>query len=93
MIEAAGADLGQPATINGAFGGNAQQFEASTKSMPMLFVAAIIVIYIVLGVLYESFAHPITILSGCRRPASAQWRSCGCSTSRSMSSASSALCC
>ncbi len=64
LIDAAGADLGQPATINGAFGGNAQQFEASTKSMPILFVAAIIVIYIVLGVLYESFAHPITILSG-----------------------------
>jgi HAE1 family hydrophobic/amphiphilic exporter-1 len=64
LIDAAAADLGQSATINGAFGGNAQQFEASTNSMPILFVAAIIVIYIVLGVLYESFAHPITILSG-----------------------------
>nr|WP_310522820.1 efflux RND transporter permease subunit [Polymorphobacter sp.] len=64
LIDAAANELGQPATINGAFGGNAQQFEASTGSMPLLFIAAIIVIYIVLGVLYESFAHPITILSG-----------------------------
>lgn len=64
MIEAAEAELGMPATVTGALGGNAQQFEASTASMPLLFVAAIIVIYIVLGVLYESFAHPITILSG-----------------------------
>jgi HAE1 family hydrophobic/amphiphilic exporter-1 len=64
VIEKAAADLGQPAGISGSLGGNAQQFEASTKSMPILFLAAIIVIYIVLGVLYESFAHPITILSG-----------------------------
>ncbi|WP_439545617.1 efflux RND transporter permease subunit [Sandarakinorhabdus sp.] len=64
LIEAAAADLGQPAGVSGALGGNAQQYEASTKSMPILFLAAIIVIYIVLGVLYESFAHPITILSG-----------------------------
>jgi hydrophobe/amphiphile efflux-1 (HAE1) family protein len=64
LIDAAAADLGQPAAITGAFGGNAQQYESSTKSMPLLFIAAIIVIYIVLGVLYESFAHPITILSG-----------------------------
>jgi HAE1 family hydrophobic/amphiphilic exporter-1 len=64
LIDAAGASLDQPSSISGAFGGNAQQFESSTKSMPILFLAAIIVIYIVLGVLYESFAHPITILSG-----------------------------
>ena len=64
LIDAAAADLEQPATISGAFGGNAQQFESSTGSMPLLFMAAIIVIYIVLGVLYESFSHPITILSG-----------------------------
>ncbi|GGE04012.1 multidrug transporter [Polymorphobacter glacialis] len=64
MIDAAAAELGQPATISGAFGGNAQQFESSTESMPLLFIAAIIVIYIVLGVLYESFVHPVTILSG-----------------------------
>ncbi len=64
LIAAIAADLGQPATISGAFGGNAQQFQSSTDSMPILLLAAIIVIYIVLGVLYESFAHPITILSG-----------------------------
>ena len=64
LIDDAATDLEQPATIIGAFGGNAQQFDASTKSMPLLFLAAIIVIYIVLGVLYESFVHPITILSG-----------------------------
>ena len=64
LIEAAAADIGQPMGVSGALGGNAQQFEASTKSMPILFLAAIIVIYIVLGVLYESFVHPITILSG-----------------------------
>jgi HAE1 family hydrophobic/amphiphilic exporter-1 len=64
LIDAASADLGQPASITGSFGGNAQQFQSSTGSMPILFLAAIIVIYIVLGVLYESFAHPITILSG-----------------------------
>jgi HAE1 family hydrophobic/amphiphilic exporter-1 len=64
LIEAAAAEIGQPASVSGALGGNAQQFEASTKSMPILFLAAIIVIYIVLGVLYESFVHPITILSG-----------------------------
>ena len=64
LIDAAAVELDQPSTISGAFGGNAQQFGASTQSMPLLFLAAIIVIYIVLGVLYESFAHPITILSG-----------------------------
>jgi HAE1 family hydrophobic/amphiphilic exporter-1 len=58
------ADLALPSTISGAFGGNAQQFQSSTDSMPILFLAAVLVIYIVLGVLYESFAHPITILSG-----------------------------
>ena len=64
LIEQASADIGQPAGVSGALGGNAQQFESSTKSMPVLFLAAIVVIYIVLGVLYESFIHPITILSG-----------------------------
>ena len=64
LIEAASAEIGQPMGVSGALGGNAQQFEASTKSMPILFLAAIIVIYIVLGVLYESFVHPVTILSG-----------------------------
>ena len=64
LIDAAAEEIGMPAEVTGAFGGNAQQFESSTQSMPLLFLAAIIVIYIVLGVLYESFTHPITILSG-----------------------------
>lgn len=64
LLDSISADLALPSTISGAFGGNAQQFESSTSSMPLLFLAAVIVIYIVLGVLYESFVHPITILSG-----------------------------
>ena len=63
-IEKVQADLGMPASLTGSFQGNAQAFEASTSSMPILFLAAVVVIYIVLGVLYESFKHPITILSG-----------------------------
>ncbi len=64
LIEGVEADLGKASAINGSFQGNAQAFEASTSSMPILFLAAVVVIYIVLGVLYESFKHPITILSG-----------------------------
>ena len=64
LIDKAQADLNMPAGISGSFQGNAQAFESSTASMPILFLAAIVVIYIVLGVLYESFRHPITILSG-----------------------------
>ena len=63
-IDAATADMGMPAAISGSFQGNAQAFEASTNGMGWLFLAAVLVIYIVLGVLYESFIHPITILSG-----------------------------
>ena len=63
-IDGALAELGAPASITGSFQGNAQAFEASTSGMGWLFLAAVLVIYIVLGVLYESFIHPITILSG-----------------------------
>ena len=63
-IDAVQAELGMSPAISGSFQGNAQAFEASTSSMPILFLAAILVIYIVLGVLYESFRHPVTILSG-----------------------------
>jgi len=52
-----------PATLNGSFQGTAQAFQASLSSMPMLVAAAILVVYIVLGVLYESYIHPLTILS------------------------------
>jgi len=52
-----------PPTLNAAFQGTAQAFQASLSSMPLLVAAAILVVYIVLGVLYESYIHPITILS------------------------------
>jgi hydrophobic/amphiphilic exporter-1 (mainly G- bacteria), HAE1 family len=53
-----------PATISGQFAGTAQVFESSFRDQPILIAAAILTIYIVLGILYESFIHPITILSG-----------------------------
>jgi multidrug efflux pump subunit AcrB len=52
-----------PATVQGSFQGTAQAFQASLSSTPLLVAAAILVVYIVLGMLYESFIHPITILS------------------------------
>src|SRR5579863_5144733 len=52
-----------PPTLNTSFQGTAQAFQASLSSMPLLVAAAILVVYIVLGVLYESYIHPITILS------------------------------
>jgi multidrug efflux pump subunit AcrB len=52
-----------PPTIDGAFQGTAQAFQASLSSTPLLVAAAILVVYIVLGILYESYIHPITILS------------------------------
>jgi HAE1 family hydrophobic/amphiphilic exporter-1 len=53
-----------PATISTGFQGTAQAFQTSMKGMGLLLIMAIIVIYIVLGILYESFIHPLTILSG-----------------------------
>jgi hydrophobe/amphiphile efflux-1 (HAE1) family protein len=55
--------LGKPASLATSFQGNAQAFISSLSSTPMLVVAALVVIYIILGVLYESLVHPITILS------------------------------
>jgi len=52
-----------PPTVDGAFQGTAQAFQASLSSTPLLVAAAILVVYIVLGILYESYIHPITILS------------------------------
>jgi hydrophobe/amphiphile efflux-1 (HAE1) family protein len=52
-----------PATVHGTFEGTAQAFQSSLSSTPLLVAAAILVVYIVLGMLYESFIHPITILS------------------------------
>jgi len=57
------ADLQMPASIQGAFQGTAASFQASLASEPLLILAALITVYIVLGVLYESYIHPLTILS------------------------------
>jgi len=53
-----------PSTISTAFGGTAQAFQASQQGLLFLLLLAVLVIYIVLGILYESFIHPLTILSG-----------------------------
>jgi multidrug efflux pump len=57
------AQLHVPISVHGAFAGTAQVFQQSLKSEPWLIAAAIVAVYIVLGVLYESYIHPITILS------------------------------
>jgi len=62
-IQAAMLQIGVPASIHGSFQGTARQFQASLDNEPYLITAAFIAVYIVLGMLYESFVHPITILS------------------------------
>ena len=62
-IQQAGKQLGIPASLTTSFQGNAQAFQSSLASTPLLIAAALVVIYIILGVLYESTIHPITILS------------------------------
>lgn len=57
-------ELGLPATMRTGYQGAAQAFDQSTKDLPILLLAAVVVIYIILGILYESFIHPLTILSG-----------------------------
>jgi HAE1 family hydrophobic/amphiphilic exporter-1 len=57
-------ELRLPATLTASFQGSAQVFQASIKGLGLLLVVSILVIYIILGVLYESFIHPLTILSG-----------------------------
>jgi len=56
-------DMHLPATINGNFQGTAQAFQSSLKSQPYLILAALVAVYIILGMLYESYIHPLTILS------------------------------
>ena len=63
LIEKAKVDLGAPATLTGSFQGTAAAFQESLSSMPILIVAALLSVYIILGVLYESYIHPLTILS------------------------------
>jgi hydrophobe/amphiphile efflux-1 (HAE1) family protein len=62
-IEQARINIGMPSTIRGGFAGTAQAFQASLASEPMLILLALVAVYIVLGILYESFIHPLTILS------------------------------
>jgi multidrug efflux pump len=62
-IDKAFADLGVPATIRGGFQGTAKVFQASLQNQPWLIAAALLAVYIVLGVLYESYIHPLTIIS------------------------------
>jgi multidrug efflux pump len=62
-IQKAEREVGFPATIRASFQGTAQAFQASLANQPILILAALVAVYIVLGVLYESFIHPITILS------------------------------
>jgi len=62
-VETAQEKLGAPATLTGAFQGTAQAFQQSLSSEPVLIAAALIAVYVILGVLYESFIHPLTILS------------------------------
>ncbi len=56
-------EIGMPISVQGAFQGTAEAFRASLRNEPLLIVAALVTVYIVLGVLYESYIHPITILS------------------------------
>jgi multidrug efflux pump len=62
-IQAASASIGLPATIHGSFQGTALTFQQSLGDEPVLIGAAILAIYIVLGILYESYIHPLTVLS------------------------------
>ncbi len=63
LIAEVQAGLALPATVHGEFGGTAKVFAQSTGSMPLLILAALLAIYIVLGILYESAIHPLTALS------------------------------
>src|ERR1019366_8306832 len=63
IIEDAERSIGFPSTINASFQGTAAAFQDSLASEPLLILAALLTVYLVLGILYESYAHPITIIS------------------------------
>jgi len=63
VVESTMRQMGMPASIRASFQGTAQAFKASLANEPYLILAALIAVYIVLGILYESYIHPITILS------------------------------
>jgi HAE1 family hydrophobic/amphiphilic exporter-1 len=62
-IQQAMTEMGAPATLNSSFQGTAQAFQQSLGTVPLLIMAALVVVYLILGILYESYIHPITILS------------------------------
>ena len=62
-INQLGEKIGMPATIHGMFSGTMQAFQSSLSTQPLLIITALMAVYIVLGILYESYIHPITILS------------------------------
>ncbi|MEB0009383.1 multidrug efflux RND transporter permease subunit [Pseudomonas sp. MH9.2] len=63
MLDKAKSDIAMPAAIVGSFQGAAQAFQSSLANQPWLVLAALVAVYIILGVLYESFVHPLTIIS------------------------------
>lgn len=63
LLNQAKAEIGMPSAISGNFQGAAQAFQSSLASQPWLILAALVAVYIILGVLYESFVHPLTIIS------------------------------
>ncbi|EPL08468.1 multidrug efflux RND transporter permease subunit [Pseudomonas sp. CF161] len=63
LLNQAKTEIGMPAAISGNFQGAAQAFQSSLASQPWLILAALVAVYIILGVLYESFVHPLTIIS------------------------------
>ena len=62
-IQRAEREMMMPPSLTGTFQGNAQAFQASLRTVPMLILAALFVVYLILGILYESYIHPLTILS------------------------------
>jgi HAE1 family hydrophobic/amphiphilic exporter-1 len=62
-VQAAMVELGAPSTLSSSFQGTAQAFQQSLGTVPLLIMAALVVVYLILGILYESYIHPLTILS------------------------------
>jgi hydrophobe/amphiphile efflux-1 (HAE1) family protein len=62
-IQKASDEIGMPSSLIGSFQGNAQAFQAALSNEPILIAASLVVVYVILGVLYESYIHPLTILS------------------------------
>ena len=62
-VQKAVREMGMPGTLNSSFQGTAQAFQESLSTVPLLIIAALVVVYLILGVLYESYIHPLTILS------------------------------